>query len=261
MPLRTTPQGAWRDARSDAGCARSSSSADGVLLVAGEGRVRFANPAAARLFGRGRRSWRAPSWACPWSRRDGGDRRRPAAAGPARVELRVVEVEWEGGPALLVSLRDVTDRREAEERRRAEREEAARKEAETAARRAAFLSEVSAALSTSLDAQTMLERLARLAVPKLADGSSWCTRGEHGALERIAAAHGGAGPRILRALPRLTWPPRRGGARLRSGRAHGRPGGRCRRTRTRTPPGAAARAGDAGHAGRPPRARARRWAR
>lgn len=52
-----------------------------------------------------------------------------------------------------------------------------------------FLSEASAVLSSSLDYQTTLERVAHLAVPKLAD---WCTVHiveENGEIEQIAVAH------------------------------------------------------------------------
>ncbi|MBE9228212.1 PAS domain-containing protein [Phormidium sp. LEGE 05292] len=52
-----------------------------------------------------------------------------------------------------------------------------------------FLSEASAVLASSLDYQTTLERVAKLAVPKLAD---WCAVhivGENGAIEQIAVAH------------------------------------------------------------------------
>jgi PAS domain S-box-containing protein len=52
-----------------------------------------------------------------------------------------------------------------------------------------FLSEASAVLASSLDYQITLERVAKLAVPKLAD---WCTVHiveENGAIEQIAVAH------------------------------------------------------------------------
>jgi signal transduction histidine kinase len=64
-----------------------------------------------------------------------------------------------------------------------------RLEAETAQRRFAFLADASTALSSSLDYDTTLQRVARLAVPFLAD---WCAIDvvrPDGVLARIAVAH------------------------------------------------------------------------
>jgi signal transduction histidine kinase len=185
---------------------------DGVLLLGRGGEVRFANPAAQALFGREADELEGAVLGLPLVPGETVEIDVvPRGREPGVAELRVVELEWEGGPALLVSLRDVTDRREAEAQRlRAEREEAARAEAETAARRAAFLSEVSAALSTSLDPRTTLERLARLAVPELAD---WCVidlRREDGRLERIAAAHAEPARQPLAARLARDFPPEPG---------------------------------------------------
>jgi signal transduction histidine kinase len=185
---------------------------DGVLLLGPRGEVRFANPAAEALFGRGAEELEGAILGLPLVPGETVEIDIvPRGRAPGVAELRVVEVDWEHEPALLVSLRDVTDRREAEAQRlRAEREEAARAEAETAARRAAFLSEVSAALSTSLDPRATLERLARLAVPELAD---WCVidlRREDGTLERVAAAHADPGKQHLAARLARDFPPESG---------------------------------------------------
>jgi PAS domain S-box-containing protein len=70
-----------------------------------------------------------------------------------------------------------------------EDERRARHEAELAHRRLAFLAEASTLLATSLDYESTLRAVARLAVPHLAD---WCTVDvavEGGRLERIAVAH------------------------------------------------------------------------
>ena len=67
--------------------------------------------------------------------------------------------------------------------------ESARELAEDAERRASYLAEVSAALSTSLDVETNLQTIARLAVPRLAD---WCfidMQDEGGAIRTAAIAH------------------------------------------------------------------------
>lgn len=83
---------------------------------------------------------------------------------------------------------DVTDRREAEKLRAQllERERLARAEAEAAQQRLAFLSEATAVLGTSLSYERTLERLAALAVPRLAD---WCIiygLDEDGSIKRTA---------------------------------------------------------------------------
>lgn len=92
--------------------------ADGILVVDPQGVIRFANPAAEVMFGRvgaelvGTRFEQALAEdAGVEITIDGGDVRTTA-------ELRSVATEWEGQPASLVSLRDVTERQRAEEERR-----------------------------------------------------------------------------------------------------------------------------------------------
>ena len=187
--------------------------ADGVVIVSRSGAVRFANPAAQRLFGRTAEELLGSELGLPTLAgetteidvvRRGGE--------TAAAELRAVEVEWEGEPALLVSLRDVTDRREAEERRRqAEAEQAARRHAEAEAKRARFLSNVSSVLSASLDYHATLAMLAELAVPELAD---WCVIDvveEDGRVARVAAAHADGDRAPLLSVLREEFPPRRDG--------------------------------------------------
>jgi signal transduction histidine kinase len=93
--------------------------ADGVLVV-DKGRViRFVNPAAEALFG------------CPAAELLGTIFGFPVTAGeiieldivrkhgaPAVAEMRVVETEWEGEVVFLASLRDITERKQAEDRLR-----------------------------------------------------------------------------------------------------------------------------------------------
>jgi signal transduction histidine kinase/DNA-binding response OmpR family regulator len=93
--------------------------ADGVLVVDRGGVIRFVNPAAEALFG------------CTAAELLGTVFGSPVMAGeiteldiarkhgaPAVAEMRVVEAEWEGEVAFLASLRDITERRQAEERLR-----------------------------------------------------------------------------------------------------------------------------------------------
>src|SRR5437867_4509014 len=91
----------------------------------------------------------------------------------------------------VVTFYDITERKRIE-LERAEllaREQAARAAAEAAERRAAFLVEAGSVFAGSLDYQTTLADVARLAVPFLAD---WCTADllePDGGLRRIAVAH------------------------------------------------------------------------
>jgi len=108
--------------------------ADGVVVVDREGTVCFANPAAETLFGRGsgelvghQFGFPLVAGATPELEVVGRSGRR------STVEMRVVETIWEGEPAWLASLRDITERKHAEEERAEPyRAQAAREEAERA---------------------------------------------------------------------------------------------------------------------------------
>jgi signal transduction histidine kinase len=105
---------------------------------------------------------------------------------------------------------DLTHRRKAEEsERRLGLERAAREEAELGEARAAFLAEASRVLSSSFDYETTLARVARLAVPYLAD---YCVIDmvDGGRLRRVAAAaaESAVEPRVQRLrdfVPELSW--------------------------------------------------------
>ncbi|MEJ7930823.1 ATP-binding protein [Ramlibacter sp. AN1015] len=95
------------------------------------------------------------------------------------VAAELVPLRSHGGEVtnVLFVFSDVTEAQEARER------------AEAAARRAEFLSEASRMLSTSLDLNQTLSRLARLATPTLADFCIVDLLEPDGSVRRVAAAH------------------------------------------------------------------------
>src|SRR5690606_35387644 len=117
-------------------------------------------------------------------------------------ELRTTPTEWQGRPAWVAAMRDITERRQAEEQAlRLARAQAAREEAEAAARRARFLGEVSAMLAESLDYQHTVPTVAHLAVPMLGE---WCRVdlvADGGGVERVAAASARVDERALPHVP------------------------------------------------------------
>ncbi|MBW3552890.1 MAG: GAF domain-containing protein [Gemmatimonadetes bacterium] len=141
--------------------------ADGILVVDGDGVIRFANGVAAQLFGA--EDLVGTHFGTPLSS-DSLEVDIVRGGGPAVAELRVMDTEWEGEPARIVSLRDVTDRKNAEERdRRLLAEQIARSRAEETARRASLLSEASRRLASSLDLEATLGTVISLVVDEFAD--------------------------------------------------------------------------------------------
>lgn len=102
---------------------------DAIVVVDPEGTVRFANSAAERLFVRRRNELLGSSFGFPVV---SGETTELDLPGGRVAEMRVVDLLWDGRSAYLASLRDLTDRKEAED---AARERTAREESEKERRR------------------------------------------------------------------------------------------------------------------------------
>lgn len=106
------------------------------------------------------------------------------------AEITARPTSFEGKPARVAAIHDITARKEAEKvARRLIEEQAARASAEAAERRAAFLAEGSRVLGSSFDYQTTLSTLTHLAVPAIADYCTVDLIGRDGSIARVGAAH------------------------------------------------------------------------
>ena len=85
---------------------------DAIVVVDGQGTVRFANTAAENLFGRRRQQILGSPFGFPVV---AGETTELDLANGRVAEMRVVDLVWDGHPAHLASLRDVTGRKEAED--------------------------------------------------------------------------------------------------------------------------------------------------
>lgn len=188
---------------------------DAIVTIDFEGRILEFNPAAEGMFGRFERDVRGREMAdlimperFREGHRDGMARYLVTGEGSILnrrleltalrsdgsefpVELTITQISGEGPPIFCGFVRDIMDRRRSEEERTdlLAREQRARLVAEAAESRAAFLAEASAALASSLDYRTTLASVARLLVPRIADGCAVDMLDGEGRLRRLATSH------------------------------------------------------------------------
>jgi signal transduction histidine kinase/CheY-like chemotaxis protein len=96
--------------------------ADGVVVVSTDGIIRYVNPAAQALLGRCGGELVGALFGRPLTVGETAEIDLCKAPLPRKApfplaEMRVVEIEWEGQPAFLATLHDITERKEAVRRR------------------------------------------------------------------------------------------------------------------------------------------------
>jgi PAS domain S-box-containing protein len=106
------------------------------------------------------------------------------------VEISLSAMPSNEGLLVTAIVRDVSDRVQLEEERASlVRERIAQIEAEKSRHRSVFLAEATRVLTSSLDVDANLARLARLTVPLLADGCVVDLVSDDGSIRRVATAH------------------------------------------------------------------------
>jgi PAS domain S-box-containing protein len=94
--------------------------ADGIVVVGEDRRILYANPAAESLLGYKQKDLLDQKFEFPLGGSGKSEIEIPRRGRPTTVaEMSVVRIRWEGQPAHLASLRDITDRKKGEEALRA----------------------------------------------------------------------------------------------------------------------------------------------
>ena len=94
------------------------SSVDGLVVVSTNGLIRFTNPAAEHLFQQTAQELLASPFGYPLVSGQTSEVNLACQNAPSTpVEMRVVPIEWNNESAHLISIRDLTERRKAEEAR------------------------------------------------------------------------------------------------------------------------------------------------
>jgi signal transduction histidine kinase len=164
--------------------------ADAIIVVDEEGVIRFANPVARSMFAGRRDVLVGTHFGFPLVSGETTELDLLSGGAPRSAEMRVVESEWEGMPACIASLRDITERKQVEENaRRLIREQTGREAAEAQAQTLRFLADATTSLSSSLDYATTMSALAHLCVERIADWAVVYAADDAGALQRLAVAH------------------------------------------------------------------------
>ena len=93
-----------------------SQNADGILVVDDRGTVRFVNPASVKLLGKSKEELMSTPFGFPVVNGDFLEVDLPVSPDKILVaQMRVSQIQWQGADASLVSLRDITQLKQAEE--------------------------------------------------------------------------------------------------------------------------------------------------
>ncbi|MCF8024763.1 MAG: diguanylate cyclase [Desulfobacteraceae bacterium] len=97
---------------------------DGIMVIDPEGTILFINPAAAHMFGRTESDLLGEQFGYPLTPGESTEIELLSGSGGVKVaELRTSKTQWEGKAAILVSLRDITTRKQTEQELRENEEE------------------------------------------------------------------------------------------------------------------------------------------